>query len=267
MIYIDFKNVDIMGVADTGGTGGGTGSTGGLDWSEIGYGERPKSLADGFNYAKQIYNSWNNNTTSINYVDDIKLVYFPLVDTSNVTNMASAFYNCKSLQTIPLIDTSSVTTISNAFYGCVALQTIPAIDTSNVTDMFMLFGDCKSLQTIPSINTSNVTTVDYMFVGCTALESLPLLNFSNVETTSEFLSYSWDNSMMISNLEGFVDLHVNLDVSNCSQLTAESILNVINQAADLSETGSATLTLGTTNISKLTEEQIAIATAKGWTLA
>lgn len=44
-------------------------------------------------------------------------------------------------------------------------------------------------------------------------------------------------------------------------------MNVINQAADLSETDNATLTLGTTNISKLTEEQIAIATSKGWTLA
>lgn len=68
-------------------------------------------------------------------------------------------------------------------------------------------------------------------------------------------------------LGGFSNLSVNLDLSSSRKLTADSIMNVINQAKDLSGTGNATLTLGTTNIAKLTEQQIAIASAKGWTLA
>ena len=131
-----------------------------------------------------------------------------------------------------------------------------------------MFDDCASLTTIPNFDMSNVTTVNDMFKNCHKLVSLPLLNFSKVESTNYFLSYTWDNSMIISDVEGFEGLHVNLDVSNCSQLTANSLMNIINQAADLTtESKTATLKFGSTNIAKLTEEQIAIASAKGWTLA
>ena len=287
-----------------------------IDWSEIGYQSASSVFVSAFDYAKEIYDKWDNNTTWINHTSNTKLIYFPLVDTSNVTSLDNSFANCfalqtipvidtskvetmvgtfsdcQSLQSIPAIDTSNVTSLSQTFYNCkslkelpaintskvtqmymtfnycTALQSIPAIDTSNVTNMANMFTNCTALQTIPAIDTSNVTTVDSMFKFCNNLESLPLLDFSNVEITTDFLSYSWDSNMIISDIAGFYNLHVDFDISNCNNLAIYSILNIFEQAADLSTEGkTATLTLGATNIAKLSEEQIAIATLKGWTIA
>lgn len=292
-------------------TGGGSG----LDWSEIGYSEQPQSLTDGFNYAKQIYDSWDGTRNYFSFIDDKKLIYFPLVDTSNVTRMSDTFTGCKLLRDIPLINTSKVETMEGVFVDCWSLTSIPTFDTSNVvsfrniftackllkeiplidtskamnmsfmfqycdslsnipllntsnvTNMYAMFDSCVSLSTIPAIDMSSVTTVNSMFSNCHKLESLPLLNFSSVEDATYFLSYFWDSGMIISDIAGFEGLHVNFDVSNCINLTAESLMNIINQAKDLSSEDGATLTFGATNIAKLTEDQIAIASAKGWTIA
>ena len=32
---------------------------GGLDWTAIGYTQSPKSISDGYTYAKQIYDNWD----------------------------------------------------------------------------------------------------------------------------------------------------------------------------------------------------------------
>ena len=48
-------------------------------------------------------------------------------------------------------------------------------------------------------------------------------------------------------------------------LTVDEIVEIINNLPTLDEPG--TLTIGTTNLAKLTDDQIAIATNKGWTLA
>lgn len=287
-------------------TGGGTG----LDWSVIGYDEQPQSLTDGFNYAKQIYNNWNNNTT-IFYSGDINLMFFPLVDTSNVKSLNNsffgcsslismplintsnvisfdkAFYNCSSLKGVPLLDMTSATTLKESFYGCSSLKSIPLFDTSNVENFEKAFSNCPLLETIPSFDMSNANNTNAMLYRCNRLKTVPSLNTINVTDMGDM--FAWSNFLetvgrlnadkvtniknifyycnKLTNIGGFTNLAIDLDLSSNSLLTADSIMNVINEAKDLSETGNATLTLGSTNISKLTEDQIAIATAKGWTIA
>ena len=54
----------------------------------------------------------------------------------------------------------------------------------------------------------------------------------------------------------------------CSKLTHDSIMSVINCLMDYAGSGTTkTLSLGSTNLAKLTDEEKAIATQKGWTLA
>ena len=88
------------------------------------------------------------------------------------------------------------------------------------------------------MNTSIATDMVDMFLGCKSL----------------------------TDLGGFVGLKVDLKLYHCSKLTHESLLNVINKASDVTASP-ATLTLGSTNLAKLTDEEKGIATAKGWTLA
>ena len=70
----------------------------------------------------------------------------------------------------------------------------------------------------------------------------------------------------LTDLGGFIGLKCDLDLYDSPLITHESLLNVINKAADVTASP-ATLTLGSTNLAKLTDEEKAIATNKGWTLA
>ena len=98
-------------------SGGGGGGSGGLDWSAIGYSGAPQAIVDGYNYAKQIYDNWDNTIKDMGEIFryDKNLIYFPLVDTSNVTNMRYMFLDCNNLTAIPVLNTSNVTTMKSAF--------------------------------------------------------------------------------------------------------------------------------------------------------
>ena len=89
-------------------------------WSAIGYNGEPKSLQEMFDYSKKIYDNWDNTIIDLKYKfsGDKNLIWFPLVDTSNVTNMNHMFNNCTSLKEIPQLNTSNVTNMSVMFYSC-----------------------------------------------------------------------------------------------------------------------------------------------------
>ncbi|MBQ6998258.1 MAG: hypothetical protein IJN62_00520 [Clostridia bacterium] len=62
----------------------------------------------------------------------------------------------------------------------------------------------------------------------------------------------------------------NITLSSCTKLNHDTIMRVINALYDYVAEGSTTtytLTLGSTNLAKLTDEEKAIATQRGWTLA
>lgn len=208
----------------------------------MGYDGSEEPINSYLNYSKDIFKNWDDSQTGLmnRFRNDKDLIFMPKVDTSKANNMQSMFSSCANLMQVPLLDTSNVVHFDEMFYNC------------------------SSLTVVPQFNTSNLYSAQLMFGGCSKLVKIPLLDF----TKAEQLRYMLSACSELVELGGFSNLSVNLDLSSSRKLTAESLMNVINQAADLSNTGgTATLTLGTTNISKLTEEQIAIATSKGWTLA
>ena len=82
---------------------------------------------------------------------------------------------------------------------------------------------------------------------------------------------TWSNTFSYHNklkrlifLEG-TKIGNNLDVSWCSKLPKEDILGIVDYLQDVGAT--RTLTLGATNLAKLTDAEQAKATEKGWTLA
>lgn len=169
-------------------------------------------------------------------------------NTSNVTNMSNMFHSCPSLKIIPMLDTSNVIDMSGMFANCSSLETIPMLDTSNVKDMEWMFTDCSSLKTIPMLDTSNVTNVRNMLADCTSLTNLG--GFRN-------LGKSFPTTGVISTFYLY-----------CPLLTHESLMNVINNLYDIKSIGIKTVTIdiGETNLAKLTAEEIAIATNKGWNI-
>ena len=158
-----------------------------------------------------------------------------LFDTSAVTNMASMFYSCSSLQSIPLLDTSAVTNMSYMFYGCSSLQSIPLLDTSAVTNMASMFYSCSSLQSIPLLDTSAVTNMASMFNGCFSISTAAM---ANVKVS---VSISGGKMSKSSIVEVF---------NNLSTATAQTVTVSSNWGYEL-----------------LTTTDREIATNKGWTIA
>ena len=158
-------------------------------------------------------------------------------DTANVTDMGSMFANCSKLTTVPLFDTSKVTNMYSMFFSCSKLTTVPLFDTSNVTNMNYMFQDCPNLINVPQFDTSNVTNMNNMFSYCNNLEEIHMININN-----------------------------NLDIHASTKFTREALLEIIgNLKAQTS--GSKKLTMGSTNLAKLTDEDKKIATDNGWPLA
>lgn len=279
-------------------------SGGGRDWSEIGYSSEPESIQDGFDYAKNIKDNWDSSVTSLDakFARDTNLIYMPLVDTSNVTDFNNVFNECYGLVEVPLLDTSKVTDMRGTFSNCNSLKKIPLLDTSKVTYMMMCFANCYSLKTIPQLNTSRVTNMVETFSNCNNLSEIPNLNISNVTniartfsactklTTVPELNCEKVNSLnnafgacsSLTNLGGLLNIGQNYPLNSTAdnynltialvtspKLTHDSLMNVINKVYDIATKGVATqkITIGNTNIAKLTAEEIAIATNKGWSIS
>lgn len=196
-------------------------------------------------------------------------------DTSNVTTMTYMFSGCASLKSIPFINTGKVIYMNGLFNGCKSLEQVPLLNTSDVTDMRAMFSGCTSLKTVPQFDTSKVTSMMDMFSYCSSLETVPELDASSiVDVFDMFGSFN-----PIKNFGGLknlgqaysTDQAVNynrymLRLSSEEKLTHDSLMNVINNLYDIKSKGvqPQLLWLGDTNKAKLTAEEIAIATNKGW---
>ena len=205
------------------------------------------------------------------------LVEIPALDTSNVTNMGLMFVECESLTTVPLLNTSNVIEMGGMFSGCHSLVEIPTLDTSKCKFLAAMFAGCSSLKQIPLLNTKSCTNISGMFEGCTSLETVPILDASNVGDISKIFK-DCPSLVMLGGLKNLgMDyssayyIHANkreytLDLSYSPLLTHDSLMNIINNLYDIKSKGvkPQTLQLGDTNKAKLTAEEIAIATNKGW---
>lgn len=212
------------------------------------------------------------------------LTEIPLIDTSKATNLSSFFNSCSNLIAIPDLDTSSSTNFQGFANGCNKITSFPKLNTSLSTSFYETFYNCSSLLEIPELDTTNSTTFYQAFRGCSALTKIPALNLGKVNNITTMLT----NCTSLTELGGFIDLgkaftatttnyqSYRLDLSTCTLLTHDSLMNVINNLYDLNLSYNVAsgktlytqaLILGSTNLAKLTEEEIAIATNKGWVVS
>ena len=189
-----------------------------------------------------------------------KLTSVPQLDTSKVTDMSEMFRNCTNLTSVPQLDTSKVTDMESMFYGCNNLTTIPQLNTSKANRMLTMFLGCRNLTTIPQFDTSNVANMGEMFSGCTGLTSIPELNVSN----STYFSYMLKNCTSLTSI-GMYGFRYSIDITDTA-LGHDAIVALLNQAGT-AYSSSQKITMGSAKLALLTDEEKAIATSKGWTLA
>lgn len=81
-------------------------------------------------------------------------------------------------------------------------------------------------------------------------------------------TFMWQGCSNLENITIEGPIEKAFDIHDTTKLTHDSLMSIINALKDLSGSGtSLVLTLGTTNLAKLTDSEKAIATQKGWTLA
>ena len=137
------------------------------------------------------------------------------------------------------------------------------LDTSQVTNANTMFGYSASLTTVPKLDLSNATNTQWLFNACSALQTIEEINFSaNTPFNETFKSCSALTNMTVTGVIG----QNGLDLSASTLLSHDSLMSVIN-SLESKTSGTWTVTLGTTNLAKLTATEKGIATNKGWTLA
>ena len=170
-----------------------------------------------------------------------------VVDMLAMTDLRYCFFHCSSLTSLVLPDGFGMNAIDigGCFASCVNLTTLILPDgfgqnaQTLVFNRMSCFHNCPKLTTVhlPTGFGQNSTANGNIFYGCSALTTIT----------------------------GNPNFKSSLGLSTTTQLTHDSIMVVINGLQTV--TTSQTLTLGTTNLANLTDEEKKVATDKGWTLA
>ena len=163
------------------------------------------------------------------------------IDFSNATDTSSMFYS-STIQTINLgdADFSKVTTFSGMFYSCSGLTTVlhsTGIDASS----------------------AKVVATSFASYSSSLVNLCPLLNLGKAYTqkSNNYSNYTLGlascskltHESLIAILDGLYDLNISYNVANGGKLYTQKVA------------------LHATAKASLTAEEIAIATAKGWTVA
>lgn len=140
------------------------------------------------------------------------------------------------------------------------------LDTSKCTSFSYTFLNCNSTS-IPEIDTRGASAVEYLCTSTSTVITVDniILRDDGSQTFKEL--FSWSTSIENIKITGVIGKN-GFNVSSLSKLTHESLMSIINALQDKTGTsGTWTVTLGGTNLAKLTEDEIAIAEAKGWEIA
>lgn len=218
---------------------------------------------------------------------------------SNVTNMNYTFKGCSNINITHLNNwnTSRVKMMNHcfdaeadsgagSFFGYI--NTIPSWNYSSVNDMASFVRLQGHLESLPRMNLSSLGNINLHNVKVLwMLDSISIHNFViTSDGTLGLVTLSKAEQTIyhkLTDIGGFIGLKCsfpNVFLNCCPNVTVESLNNVIRDLYDwninpdnLSKfkygdafTGDMRLAFGEVNLNKLTDEQIAVAINKGWTL-
>lgn len=194
---------------------------------------------------------------------------------SEPTNPRAVFaYDMSTSIVVPntlVVDMLVVDDLEHCFYNCTALTSIsfPEGFGRTAVNIGGCFASCTSLKSLvlPDGFGQNATVFTYKWNGCfqncNQLESLHLPSGFGQKANS--LANCFYKCTALKTITGNPNFKVSLNLSYSENLTHDSLMVVINGLQTVTTT--QTLTLGSTNLAKLTEADKKIATDKGWTLA
>ena len=249
--------------------------------------------------------SYTNNTFITSFTTGYSASH-PAILCPNLTSLQGMFSGCTALTSIDLrgLDRSKVTTMNNMFGGCTALTSIDlrGLDTSKVTTMNNMFSGCTALTSIDlrglDMTSLQVMTL-FVSVGNNNNSNIEWIDFRGTRVSDAFQSpfngvwnsfgaYSYFPKLRSlvgdATYEEVVEtdekiwegVNVNMDLTKDPIGNGRSLLHTVGRATyrafinglcDRTGQTALTLTVGATAIALLSAEDIAVATAKNWTIA
>lgn len=217
--------------------------------AQLGYSEQNDGgVKDAVAYSKSIEDGWDAQVTNRNFQNDTKLVFCPRIDTSRYTSMNN-FFAGSSLIFMKEndIDMSSVTTAQGMF-SATRIAVIPPLYTPLLSGMYLCFNGA-SVRKIMSLDLSSMPTPSFGS-GVVNTEYCVLKNIGKVS------NFSWNEANM-SNW------------GNYSEDNRQSLVKTLRDYSfDRVTAGysACTIKLHANTLARLTNEEIAAITAKGFTL-
>lgn len=194
---------------------------------------------------------------------DSKLENIPELDLLNVSN-ARFMFGESNIKNIYIQNTYNIEDAKGMFSNSKVIN-VNNENGANLTlfackDISYLFSGCTSLTNINELNiTDDCTSITYAFENCTNLIELPLIDCRGVLDATGVVS----GCTSLTNVGGFDGITVSLNLGDCPSLTHDSLMNIINHLG-LTEDG--VLTIHVNGLDLLTNDEIAIALIKGWTI-
>ena len=162
--------------------------------------------------------------------------------------------------------------LDQTFNNCLSLSLIKGMeswDTSNVTTMSRFLSGCYALTSVnfENWNTSKLQKMDYAFNNCRILAGINMASFDLSALTTVTNCFAGCEKLI--NLSFGYDLNIAFDDSQLylrNLLSVDSLISILNGLKDRTGLDTLTAKIGSTNLAKLTPEQVQIATDKNWSV-
>lgn len=229
-----------------------------------------------------------NDLTDISFTFDNckKLKKLPKIDTSKVTNFSYTLYyggvefipdswsfdSAKNLDCFAYgselvevyLSAPLVETIEFAFQRCEKLKEAHIQlneEEHSLTSVHAhrMFTDCSSLEEVYFSSNKNVNQIDDLFRGCSNLKTITW-DFG----TPAMMDTAFLGCYNLETFNGTTGLGSTMNFMDCSKLSYDSLISIINRLRERS--GGEELILHQEAYDRLTPEDIAVATNKGWSV-
>lgn len=200
-------------------------------------------------------------TTAICSYTKIKKI--GVVDLSNFKSTLSYLFSYNSeLESVEELNLKNASETTYCLYDCKKLKRIKKLDISNSKDVSNFFSGDYLLEEIPYIDTSKVQKFNNFATNNYSLKVIKNLDFTSCISASNMVSRCYS----LMEIENISNINVALSFSDCTLLSHETLIKILNALVDLTGQTSKTLTLGAANKAKLTNEELQIAINKNWSV-